>query len=467
MAKVFVTGASGFVGKRLVSQLLEQGHIVYALMRTEGTKAFSEEKQNLHYLWGDLRNPETVKDLPSDIDAAYYLVHSMAEIMSDLVQTEMDVAEHFVTALKERQVKQLIYLGGIINDEEHLSPHLKSRLIVEGILQKSNIPTTILRASIIIGSGSASFEIIRDLSEKLPFMIAPKWLSTPCQPIAIQDVLYYLSHVLLNKECYNNVFDIGGPDILTFKELLQEYAAIRGLKRLIVSVPVLTPRLSSFWLVFITSVRFSLCYYLVESIKSSSVCRHNEITKILPHTCLPCKKALELACETEVASTWMDSWELASISTVIKVPQEGCLKDIQRFSIYDSKEKTIERIFSIGGTTGYYSANWAWKIRGFIDRMLGGVGLNRGRRHPTEVLVGDSIDFWRVIKADREKGDLILFASMKVPGDAWLEFHIEQNTLVQTATFRPKGLMGRLYWYSMFPFHCFIFRNMARSIAGR
>ncbi len=478
MAKILVSGATGFVGKRLILYLLEQGHQIYALCRIKGTTVFPEEKPNLHYIWGDLRNPETLENIPSEIDAAYYLVHSMSEIVSDLTKVELEVAEHFVNSLKNTKVKQLIYLGGIINDERALSPHLKSRLLVEQILKDSSIPTTILRASIIIGSGSASFEIIRDLCEKLPLMVAPKWVDSFCQPIAIGDVIFYLSHVLLNQNCYDKTFDIGGPEVLSFKELLLKYSAFRGLKRWIIEVPVLTPRLSSFWLVFITSVRFSLCFYLVESMKASSVVQLNEIKQLIPHQCLTYIEALELAfqniAQNEVTSTWMDAWDIQdrdpSISSYIEVPKEGCLKDEQKVPIKDSIEATIGRIWRIGGSQGYYTLEWAWQLRGLMDQMVGGIGLNRGRRHPSDIQVGDYIDFWRVLRADREKGDLILFADMKLPGEAWLEFKLDQTEngcfLIQTATFRPKGILGRLYWYMLLPFHFFIFRKMAKCLAG-
>jgi uncharacterized protein YbjT (DUF2867 family) len=443
-----------------------------------GTKVFPEERPNLHYLWGDLRNADTLSVIPKEIEVAYYLVHSMTEIVSDLTKVELEVAEHFVKAVQNTQVKQIIYLGGIINDEKKLSPHLKSRLMVEEILKKSGVPTTILRASIIIGAGSASFEIIRDLVEKLPFMIAPKWVKTQCQPIAIRDVVFYLSEVLLRKDCYHQIFDIGGPDVYTFKQLLLEYAKFRHLKRWVIEVPVLTPRLSSYWLVLITSVRFSLCFYLVESMKISSICQRNEIRQLIPHTCLSFQEALKIVfqkiAQNEVISTWMDSWDIddvqASIQKFIEVPKEGCLYNEQKVSIIGSKEEVINRIWRIGGDTGWYALNWAWKIRGMIDKCIGGVGLNRGRRHPSEIQVGDSIDFWRVLRADKINGDLILFAGMKVPGEAWLEFKIEtqdqHDILIQRATFRPKGIFGRLYWYLFSPFHFFIFRKMAKVIAG-
>lgn len=475
MAKVFITGANGFVGKRLVLTLLNQGHEIFALCRIKGQKIFSEDEPNLTYIYGDLRNPETLKDIPRDIDAAYYLVHSMSEIISDLIQLETDVANQFVQALQHTETKQIIYLGGIINDEKMLSPHLKSRLIVEEILKNSGIPTTVLRASIIIGSGSASFEIVRDLCEKLPIMIAPKWVKTTCQPIAIRDVLFYLSHVMLNERCYSKTFDIGGPEVLTFKEIMLKYSAFRHLHTWIIDVPVLTPRLSSYWLVFITSVKLSLCSYLVESMKNSTVVMKKEIQDILPHTCLTFTQALEFAFQkieqNEVVSTWMDSWEVngvnPNIADYIQVPSEGCLKDIRHAPILDTKEAAISRIWAIGGHTGYYTMNWAWWLRGLFDQLIGGIGLNRGRRHPTEIQVGDSIDFWRVLLADKEKGHLILFSAMKVPGEAWLEFKIEGEDVVQTATFRPRGVFGILYWYLLYPFHCLIFGRMSKAIGGK
>lgn len=479
MTKILITGANGFVGKRLIVNLLNQGHEIYALCRIKGARVFSEDRPNLHYVWGDLRNPTTLKDFPKDIEVAYYLVHSMSEVVNNLAETEVEVAKQFLEGLKNSQIKQIVYLGAIINDEKNLSPHLTSRLLVENALKQSGIPYTVLRASIIIGAGSASFEIIRDLCEKLPIMIAPKWVKSLCQPIAIGDVLFYLSNVLLNEKCFNKTFDIGGPEVFSFKELMLGYAKFTNLKRWIINVPVLTPHLSSYWLVFITSVRYSLCYYLVESMKTNTIVQLNEIQKIIPHLCLKYTEALKLAfqkiSQNEVISSWMDSWEIIgndlNIENYIQVPTEGCLKDERRVLVKDSKAAAIERIWRIGGSTGYYALNWAWYLRGLFDQMIGGVGLNRGRRHPSEIQTGDSIDFWRVILADKHNGHLILFAGMKVPGEAWLQFKFEQKNnelfLIQTATFRPKGILGRLYWYVLVPFHFFIFRKMAKALAGK
>lgn len=477
MSKILVTGATGFVGKRLISSLLADGHEVYANCRIKGTRVFAEDKPNLFYLWGDLRNNETFAAVPKDIEAAYYLVHSMSGIAGDLSNREAQVAENFVEGIGKTNVRQLIYLGGIINDEDSLSPHLGSRLLVEKILNKGSIPTTILRASLIIGSGSASFEIIQDLCEKLPVMIVPKWVNSLCQPIAISDVLFYLRKVLLNEACYNKTFDIGGPEVLTFKQLMQNYSSFRGLKTWVIEVPVLTPRLSSYWLFFITSVRFSICYYLVESMKSNTLLKLGNIQSLFPHTCLTYRQSLQQAFENIssnlIESTWMDSWETQELNPDIQeylnIAEKEGFNDRQQVKIETSKEVVIDRIWKIGGKTGYYAFNWAWYLRGIADKMVGGMGLNRGRRDPSAIQVGDSIDFWRVLIADRDKGHLVLFSNMKVPGQAWLTFQIIEDQegifLIQTATFQPQGVWGHLYWYALYPIHCFLFKKMAKNIA--
>jgi uncharacterized protein YbjT (DUF2867 family) len=478
MSKILVTGATGFVGKRLILSLLANGHEVYAICRIKGTRVFADDKPNLFYLWGDLRNQEMLNAIPKDIDAAYYLVHSMSEIIGNLPNVEEQVANGFVEGLKKTHVRQLIYLGGIINNENSLSPHLRSRLLVEKVLIQSGIPTTILRASLIIGSGSASFEIIRDLCEKLPVMIVPKWVNTPCQPIGIQDVLFYLNQVLLNEACYNKIFDIGGPEVLTFKQLMQKYSEERGLNNRMLEVPFLSPRLSGYWLFFITSVRFSICYYLVESMKSSTVVQLKGIETMIPHTCKTYQEALQLAFQkissNQVVSTWMDAWETtdenADVEQYLQMPKKGYFKDERRIPITGSKEAVIDKIWKIGGKTGYYAFDWAWYLRGLADKMFGGIGLNRGRRDYEEILVGDSIDFWRVLAADKSTGNLVLFSNMKLPGKAWLTFQLleqdGQTYLVQTALFQPSSIWGRLYWYSLYPIHRFLFQRMATTIAN-
>ncbi len=477
LAKILITGATGFIGKRLVYQFLEEGHEVYALVRIKGLEPKILNNPLFHTIYGDMHNAKELDPFPKEIDAAYYLLHSMGNFVENLIETEREIAQNFVLFIEKTLCKQIIYLGGIIEDEALLSPHLRSRLEVEKVLHESQIPCTVIRSSIIIGAGSASFEIIRDLVEKLPIMIAPRWVKSSCQPISIRDVLFYLTNLLLKKDSFGKTYDIGGPEALSFKDVLLRYAAFRKLRSYIFDVPVLTPKLSSYWLVFITSVRFSICKHLVESMKQNTRKLNLAIDTILPHKCLSYEEALALAfqriSQNEVVSTWMDAWDIktskATIEQFIEVPTEGCFKDTKTIPITTSIQEVIQKMWSIGGKNGWYSMNWAWKIRGLIDKFIGGTGLNRGRKHPDKLEVGDSIDFWRVLVANEEQGHLILYAEMKLPGEAWLEFKIDKktNSLKQEATFRPKGFSGRLYWYISFPFHCIIFKNMAKALAQK
>ena len=475
MAKILVTGSTGYIGKRLVHQLLEQGDEVYALSRIKGIEP--RVSGSFHILYGDLRDPERMAAFPKEIDAAYYLVHSMGHFVENLREEEEAIAKNFISAIEKTNCKQILFLGGIVENEKELSAHLRSRLAVEKVLKSGRIPCTILRSSIIIGSGSASFEIIRDLAEKLPIMVAPKWVKTMCQPIAISDVLFYLKACLLNEASYGKTYDIGGPEAISFKEVLLRYAKFRQLKRKIFDVPVLSPRLSSYWLVLITSVRFSICHYLVESMRQPSRKLNQAIDALVPHRCLRYEEALKLSfqkiAQNEVVSKWSDAWDIkrvnASLQDFVEVPKEGCLKDVQVVSFTLPVEEIQRRVWSIGGETGWYSMNAAWKFRGLIDQLVGGAGLRRGRLHPTELAVGDAIDFWRVLLANKKEKHLILYAEMKLPGEAWLEFEINDvdKTLKQTATFRPKGFLGRLYWYLLLPFHLLVFKKMAKSIAEK
>ena len=471
--KILLTGATGYIGQRLLPVLVNQGHYVVCCVRDK--QRFNPGKSLLPFIEAieaDLLEPETLATLPPDLDAAYYLVHSMS-ISKDYQSLEVQSADNFVKAVKKTQIKQVIYLSGIVNDQT-LSQHLNSRKLVEAHLQKGSYHLTTLRAGIIIGSGSASFEIIRDLVEKLPVMIAPKWLNTRCQPIAISDVIYLLAECLGNKATYDKNFDIGGPDILTYKQMLLGYARVRKLGRKIFMVPVMTPRLSSYWLYFVTSTSYKLASALVDSMKIEVVCRDSEINDILDLKPLGYEQALQKALSkierNEIISSWKDSFVSGGLnfntSDFLKVPDFGCFKDLRTANISD-RTSCIQRIWRIGGNTGWYYASWLWELRGFIDKIFGGVGLRRGRTHETELHVGDAIDFWRVLYANKEEGRLLLFAEMKLPGEAWLEFKIENQQLIQTATFRPKGILGRLYWFGIYPFHGLIFGGMVRHLSNR
>lgn len=473
--KILLTGATGYIAQRLLPVLLEQGHEVVCCLRD--VHRFNTEiypaSNLLSIVEVDFLKKETLKNIPNDIDAAYYLIHSMSSSTGDFSIMESEAAENFITALNNTKASQIIYLGGIAN-EKVLSKHLHSRKNVENILAAGKVPLTTLRAGIIVGSGSASFEIIRDLVEKLPVMIAPRWLNTKCQPIAISNVIEFLASVLFRKETYNKSYDIGGPDILSYKQMLLGFAQVRGLKRTIFVVPVMTPKLSSYWLYFVTATSYTLAKNLVDSMKVEVVCELNDLPQLLGIDLIPYKKAIALAFDkieqNEVVSSWKDALTSnvlnKGIAQYIEVPVNGCFKDVRKIQINNSDD-VINRIWSIGGKTGWYYGNWLWEVRGVLDKMAGGVGLRRGRKSPTMIRAGDALDFWRVLLANKEQKRLLLYAEMKLPGEAWLEFKItSENMLEQTATFRPLGLMGRIYWYAVFPFHGFIFNGMIKKLAG-
>jgi len=475
--KILLTGATGYIGKRLLPILIEQGHEVICCVRdknrfpTEGIY----KHPNVSVFEVDFLKDISISDSVKDIDAAYYLIHSMSSNVKNFGSLEETSANNFIKLVRQTSIKQIIYLGGITN-EEKLSKHLSSRKRVEEILRASDIPLTSLKAGIIVGSGSASFEIIRDLVEKLPVMITPKWLNTKHQPIAIRNVLEYLTGVLLKSETFNKSFDIGGPDVLSYKKMLLQLAEVRGLKRFIFTVPVMTPRLSSYWLYFVTSTSYMLAINLVNSMKVEVVAKDNDLEKMLGIKPISYKEAVQLAFQkieqNNVVSSWKDSlvssYSDSSLLEHINVPTNGCFTDKREKEISTTVEQVLNNIWSIGGERGWYYADWLWHIRGFLDKLGGGVGLRRGRTNKTEIYTGDTLDFWRVLASDKEKKRLLLYAEMKLPGEAWLEFKIinkhEKYFLQQIATFRPKGLLGRLYWYSVLPFHYFVFDGMAENL---
>jgi uncharacterized protein YbjT (DUF2867 family) len=473
--KILLTGSTGYIAQRLLPVLLGTGNQVICCVRDKAR--FNSEKyrsDSVSVVEVDFLKPETLQNIPSDIDAAYYLIHSMSTSTGDFEKMEEISANNFKDYIQETRARQVIYLSGIVN-EEKFSKHLASRSNVEKILSQGTYSLTTLRAGIIIGPGSASFEIIRDLVEKLPMMIAPRWLDTKSQPIAVRNVIEFLSGVLLNEITFSKSYDIGGPDIMTYKQMLLRFAKVRGLKRWIGIVPVMTPKLSSYWLYFITSTSYSLAQNLVDSMKVEVICKENNLKDILGIKPVSYEDAIREAFErielNQVTSSWKDALTSNTLNDGIaryaEVPVHGCFFDYRKLHLNDSN-RALNKIWSIGGKNGWYYGNWLWGIRGFIDKLFGGVGLRRGRKNQNEISPGEALDFWRVLIADKQEKRLLLFAEMKLPGEAWLEFRIDnKNVLHQTATFRPLGLWGRLYWYSVLPLHGFIFRGMIRNIAGR
>ncbi|WP_022823339.1 SDR family oxidoreductase [Hymenobacter norwichensis] len=476
--KILLTGANGYIGQRLLPLLVEAGHEVVCLVRDPRRFELPERlRSRVTVAEGDLLKPDSLRELPTDIEAAYYLVHSMSGSNKNFYHSEQQSARHFAHYLDTTTARQVIYLSGIANDHD-LSTHLRSRLGVEQELSKCKAAFTVLRASIIIGSGSASFEIIRDLVEKLPVMVTPRWLNSRCQPIGIRDVMHYLTNVLGNEACFNKSFDIGGPDVLTYREMLLGLAEVRGYRRYIVTVPVLTPRLSSWWLFLVTRTTFSLAQSLVESLRNDTVSDPaRSIGQVLPHECMSYRAAVELAFQrieqNEVVSSWSDALSSGvmprNYMDHIQIPQHGLLTDRQTLRFTRPPQEVLQNVWSIGGERGWYKVDWLWRVRGLLDKVVGGVGLRRGRRSPTSLRAGDPLDFWRVLVADRKSCRLLLYAEMKLPGEAWLQFRILPNddgshTLEQLAAFRPRGLAGRLYWYSLVPFHFVIFKGMIENI---
>ncbi len=476
--KVLLTGASGYIGKRLLPLLIERGCEIICAVRdknrfpTEGLY----KHPNVSALEIDFLTDVSMGDELADLDAAYYLIHSMSDDDStNFDKLEKTAALNFVKLIDQTSAKQIIYLGGITN-EHKLSKHLASRKKVDELLRTSKVPVTSLKAAIIVGSGSSSFEIIRDLVEKLPIMITPRWLDTRTQPIAIRNVLEYLTGVLLREDTYGQSHDMGGPDVMTYKEMLLQFAEVRGLKRYIFTVPVMTPKLSSYWLYFVTSTSYRLAVNLVNSMKVEVVAKPDDLAERLGIQPMNYKDAVRLAFQkigqNSVVSSWKDSlvssFKNNSLREHMEVPVNGCLVDERVVAINTDVDQVVDNIWSIGGSRGWYYTNWLWSIRGVMDKMFGGVGLRRGRTNVNTINAGDTLDFWRVLVADKPNKRLLLYAEMKLPGEAWLEFAIIRKDgadyLKQTATFRPKGLLGRLYWYSVLPFHYFVFQGMAGNI---
>lgn len=462
--KILITGATGYIGGRLIPLLLQSGHEVHILVR--------DQKRIQNRLWshqvtiheGDLLKTETLSSLCEEMDVAYYLVHSMlaGKKFEDL---DKQAAENFVK--RAPKLKKVIYLGGLQPHRGDVSSHLRSRAEVGKILA-DHLPTIEFRAGPIIGSGSASFEVLRYLTERLPIMVAPKWIKNTIQPIAVRDVLSYLTQAI--DLPFSETIDIGG-DQLTFKEMMLRYAKVRGLKRWIIPVPVLAPRFAGRWVEFVTPIPNRIAVPIIEGVVETLVMTNQKAKKYFPHIHpISYEEAVTLALNKislkGPETRWSNALGPASPAYILK-DEEGMIQEVRRLECPVSSQKLFKTVCSLGGDRGWLFWNWAWRVRGILDRWFGGPGLRRGRRHPEEVLPGEAIDFWRV--EELEAGKLLrLRAEMKVPGRAWLQFEVKDrqssSVLIQTAFFAPKGFLGFVYWYLLYPFHRFIFSGMAEAI---
>ncbi len=473
MKPILVTGASGYIGGRLVPQLTAKGYHVRCMAAQSSGLIGRGWGDLAEVVRGDVLDADSLQPVLAGCQAAYYLVHAMADGERGFEDRDRQAAHHFADAAARAGIDQIIYLGGLGKRSADLSKHLKSRHEVGDILRQGTVPVTELRAAMIIGSGSASFEMLKALVERLPIMICPRWVKTRSQPIAVRDVLSYLIGCLETPETRGRIFDIGGPDVLSYREMMLHFARILGLKRFIIDVPVLTPRLSAYWVNLMTPVPAGLAFPLIEGLESEMICENNHIRQLIPIEPTGFDRAVQLALDRierdDVVTRWTDAGNRRFPTVATFDPAGYLIRDEQRVAVKAPAAVLFDRVSRVGGKVGWYYADLLWRIRGGLDRMLGGAGLRRGRRDPKRIWIGDAIDFWRV--SDFEPGKrLLLHAEMKVPGDAWLEFRAQpvaedRSELIQTAYFRPTPFWGHLYWYVLYPVHWFIFRGMARRLA--
>jgi uncharacterized protein YbjT (DUF2867 family) len=476
--KIAVTGATGYVGGRLVPELVSAGHDVVCLARSPNKLSDRPWREDVEVRRCDVLDRDDVVAALEGCDVAYYLIHSMGE-HGDFADADRRAAENFARAAAAHGLTRIVYLGGIAHDDD-LSDHLASRQEVGLTLAEGETPVTELRAGIVIGSGSVSFEMLRYLTEVLPVMVTPRWVETLTQPISIRDVLSYLTAVL-EDDPGDHIYEIGGPDVVSYREMMQAYAAVAGLRRrIILPVPLLTPRLSSLWIGLVTPLPVGVARPLVDSLRNEVTVKDHAAERFGIETMglqAAIEHALDRSTRLDVPSRWSDASTGPAKAFAWDPEWSGgtLLSDSQQVHTHASGGDVYWAVTRIGGTAGYYTQNWAWRIRGLLDTLVGGVGLRRGRRHPEEVRLGETIDFWRV-SAVTPGTMLQLSAEMRLPGEAWLEWTIEpggsddggdmgDTLLTQTAYFRPRGLAGRAYWLAMLPFHRLIFGRMARAIA--
>jgi uncharacterized protein YbjT (DUF2867 family)/uncharacterized protein YndB with AHSA1/START domain len=477
---IFVTGATGYIGGRLVPRLLEAGLRIRCLTR--------DRRKLDTRRWASLDDVEIVEGDVSDLDllaeamrgcsAAYYLVHSMIAVGREYAAEDRRLALGFAAAAERAGVSRIIYLGGLGGLGETgdgLSEHLASRREVEDALRTSNVPVTVLRAAMIIGSGSASFEILRYLVERLPAMVTPRWVRTECQPISVRNVLHCLEQCLFVEATVGRTLDVGGPEVMTYRRIMETMAEARGLPpRFIIPVPVLTPKLSSLWIHLVTPLSHRIARPLAEGLRNRVICRNSDAQRLMPQRLMTVRESIDAALGKLKAGAIETAWTDAGV-----IPGDPdwaggtTFVDRRTIEIDTPPESVFRAVCRVGGGHGYYAADWLWRLRGAMDRLVGGPGLRRGRRDPQNVGYGDALDFWRVTGIERDRR-LELRAEMKLPGEALLAFEIEpvetgddrshRSCLIQTARFQPKGLLGLLYWRAVSPLHGIVFRGMMKGI---
>lgn len=475
--RCLVTGVTGYIGGRLVPELLNKGYHVRVLSRDTNRLQGRSWIDDVEVVEADVLQPETLPAALKDIDVAYYLIHSMSgKSSAEFHDRDIQAARNFGNIAKQQNVDRILYLGGLGDPSDQLSEHLASRQKTGSILRESGVSVTEFRAAIVVGSGSKSFEMVRYLTERVPLMVCPSWVYSKVQPIAIRNVLQYLVSAIEKPQTRDEIIEIGGSSVITYADMMKIYAEVNELKRILIPVPVLSPTLSSHWVHWMTPIPASLARPLIEGLKNDVIVQSDKAQKLFPEISpLSYKRAVELAIARidtdDVETTWNDALisSKGDEEPVILKTKEGLNIERRIKTVHVPSQQVFETISSLGGEKGWPVFQWAWKLRGILDRLVGGVGFRRGRRHPKELRVGDALDFWRVEAI--KPGELLrLRAEMKLPGKAWLEFQaIEQDAettkLVQTAYFAPKGLLGLLYWYGIYPFHSLIFSRMIEKLA--
>jgi uncharacterized protein YbjT (DUF2867 family) len=472
---VLVTGATGYIGGRLAPRLLQAGYRVRCLVRDPARLQGRPWLDQVEVVAGNVLRPETLPAAMAGVRTAYYLVHSMAA-GAGFDERDVTAARNFAAAARAAGVGRIIYLGGLGDPDTALSPHLRSRQATGDALREASVPVTEFRAGVIVGSGSLSFELIRYLVERLPLLIGPRWVYTCVQPIGIRNVLEYLIAALQTPASSGEIIEIGGADVVTYGDMMLGYACARGLKRRLISAPVLTPRLSSLWVHLLTPIPAAIARPLIEGLRNEAVVRDDKARRLFPDIHpfdyqISVELALARLESGEVETMWTDALMTTQgdVPPVVFTTQEGLNFEHRQLVVAAPPGVVYGAFASLGGTRGWLYLNWVWRLRGLLDRLAGGVGMRRGRRDPDDLRVGDALDFWRVEAV--EPGHLIrLRAEMKVPGSAWLQFHVHRlpencSVLSQTAFFAPKGLPGLLYWYGLYPVHKIVFAGMIRKVA--